>query len=197
MYIMYNTSFVKYFYVLVLLIPILVALSNENTEQIGFLFLSAALSLYITLFLFDFFKDSNREYKLLRIVIPETRFTQRDFVDIPLYIILFSILLKSFIGSIYMSITTTFLQNKYGEVKLGRKDRKRMSIFKMMFFIALFALFGITYSYCMDFQEIDFTRFSGYYKTWLILLVVLGLSLSLSSLILAEDISQLRTNITD
>ena len=194
---MYNTSFVKYFYVLVLLIPILVALSNENTEQIGFLFLSAALSLYITLFLFDFFKDSNREYKLLRIVIPETRFTQRDFVDIPLYIILFSILLKSFIGSIYMSITTTFLQNKYGEVKLGRKDRKRMSIFKMMFFIALFALFGITYSYCMDFQEIDFTRFSGYYKTWLILLVVLGLSLSLSSLILAEDISQLRTNITD
>lgn len=194
---MYNTSFVKYFYVMVLLIPILVALSNENTEQIGFLFLSAALSLYITLFLFEFFKDSNREYKLLRIVIPETRFTQRDFVDIPLYIILFSIMLKTFIGSIYMSITTTFLQNKYGEVKLGRKDRKRMSIFKIMFFIALFALFGITYSYCMDFQEIDFTRFSGYYKTWLILLVVLGLSLSLSSLVLAEDISQLRTNITD
>lgn len=194
---MYNTSFVKYFYLMVLLIPILVALANDVTEQIGFLFMSAILSLYVVFFLFELFKDSGREFKLLRIIIPETHFTQRDFVDIPLYLILFGIMFKTFVGSIYMSITTTFLQNKYGSVKLGRKDRKRVTIFKTMFMIALFSLFGLTYSYCMDFQETDFTRFSGYYKTWIVLLVFLGLSLSLSSLMIAEDISHLRTNVTD
>lgn len=194
---MYNTSFVKYFYLMVLLVPVLTALFNGITEQIGFLFLSGVVSLFVVFFLFDFFKDSAREFKLLRIVIPETRFTEKDYFDIPLYMIIFAIMTKTFIGSIYMSITTTFLEKKYGNVKLGRKDRKRMSMFKFLFFVALFALFGLTYSYCMDFQHVDFTRFSGYYKTWILLLTILGLSLSLGSLLISQDLSQLRTNTTE
>lgn len=194
---MYNTSFVKYFYLMVLLIPVLTALFNSITEQIGFLFLSGVVSLFVVFFLFDFFKDSGREFKLLRIVIPETRFTQKDYFDIPLYMIIFAIMTKTFISSIYMSITTTSLQKKYGDVKLGQKDRKRMNMFKTFFIIALFALFGLTYSYCMDFQDVDFTRFSGYYKTWILLLTILGVSLSLGSLLISEDLSQLRTNTTD
>ena len=194
---MYNTSFVKYFYLMVLLIPIITALFNDITEQIGFLFLSGVVSLFVVFFLFDFFKDSVREFKLLRIVIPETQYTLKDFVDIPLYMIIFAIMIKTFISSIYMSITTTFLKKKYGTVKLGRNNRKRMSIFKALFLIALFSLFGLTYSYCMDFQDVDFTRFSGYYKTWILLLTILGLSLSLGSLLISRDLSQLRTNATD
>lgn len=194
---MYNTSFVKYFYLMVLLVPVLTALFNGITEQIGFVFLSGVVSLFVVFFLFDFFKDSAREFKLLRIVIPETRFTEKDYFDIPLYMIIFAIMLKTFISSIYMSITTTSLEKKYGNVKLGRKDRKRMSMFKTLFFIALFALFGLTYSYCLDFQDVDFTRFSGYYKTWILLLTILGLSLSLASLVISKDLSQLRTNTTD
>lgn len=194
---MYNTSFVKYFYLMVLLIPIITALFNDITEQIGFLFLSGVVSLFVVFFLFDFFKDSVREFKLLRIVIPETQYTLKDFVDIPLYMVIFAIMIKTFISSIYMSITTTFLKKKYGTVKLGRNNRKRMSIFKALFLIALFALFGLTYSYCMDFQDVDFTRFSGYYKTWILLLTILGLSLSLGSLLISRDLSQLRTNATD
>lgn len=194
---MYNTSFVKYFYLMVLLVPVLTALFNGITEQIGFVFLSGVVSLFVVFFLFDFFKDSAREFKLLRIVIPETRFTEKDYFDIPLYMIIFAIMLKTFISSIYMSITTTSLEKKYGNVKLGRKDRKRMSMFKTLFFIALFALFGLTYSYCLDFQDVDFTRFSGYYKTWILLLTILGLSLSLASLVISKHLSQLRTNTTD
>ena len=182
---------------MVLLIPVLTALFNSITEQIGFLFLSGVVSLYVVFFLFDFFKDSGREFKLLRIIIPETRFTQKDYFDIPLYMIIFAIMTKTFISSIYMSITTTSLQKKYGDVKLGQKDRKRMNMFKTFFIIALFALFGLTYSYCMDFQDVDFTRFSGYYKTWILLLTILGVSLSLGSLLISEDLSQLRTNVTD
>lgn len=182
---------------MVLLVPVLTALFNGITEQIGFVFLSGVVSLFVVFFLFDFFKDSAREFKLLRIVIPETRFTEKDYFDIPLYMIIFAIMLKTFISSIYMSITTTSLEKKYGNVKLGRKDRKRMSMFKTLFFIALFALFGLTYSYCLDFQDVDFTRFSGYYKTWILLLTILGLSLSLASLVISKDLSQLRTNTTD
>lgn len=182
---------------MVLLVPVLTALFHGITEQIGFVFLSGVVSLFVVFFLFDFFKDSAREFKLLRIVIPETRFTEKDYFDIPLYMIIFAIMLKTFISSIYMSITTTSLEKKYGNVKLGRKDRKRMSMFKTLFFIALFALFGLTYSYCLDFQDVDFMRFSGYYKTWILLLTILGLSLSLASLVISKDLSQLRTNTTD
>jgi hypothetical protein len=167
---MYNTTFIKYFYIFILFCVVFVAIFNEVTEAVGFKFLTGIQSLFTVLFLFQLLNDNAKDIKALRIDIPETQFTRADYVNIPLYWVILPGLILQLIDSIYITLTTNFLQDKYNRVKLTRDNNWMLGIYKWLFIVATIAVTFLIYSFCNDFNTgLTSNNFSGSYKTLLLL----------------------------
>ena len=104
---MYNTIFIKYFYLLLLFCVVFIAMYNNVTEAISFKFLTGIQSLYLIIFIFQLLKDSSKDLKALRITIPKTRFTVESSLDIPLYWVLVPGLVLQLVSSVFITLTTS------------------------------------------------------------------------------------------
>jgi len=195
---MYNTLFIRYFYLLLLFCVIFMAIYNSVTESIAFKFLTAIQSLYLVMFFFQLLNDSNKDFKALRINIPKTKFSYESNIDIPLYWVILPVLVLQLVSSVFITIMSDFLKKKYNTVKLERNNRWKLERFKWMFIVTTFALIGLTYSYCSDFTgSSTFTQFSGSYKSWLLLLFFVAIIFSVSDVYISQQLSKIVLTSTD
>ena len=194
---MYNTVFIKYFYIFILFCVVFVAIYNDVTEAVGFKFLTGIQSLFSVLFLFQLLNDNAKDTKALRIDIPETQFTKADYVNIPLYWVILPGLILQLIDSVFITLTTNFLQDKYNRVKLTRDNRWLLSIYKWMFIVATIAVTFLIYSYCNDFNTgLNSGNFSGSYKTLLLLAFLLTILFPIINYVISKKLSKLQFSTT-
>jgi hypothetical protein len=194
---MYNTIFIKYFYIFILFCVVFVAIYNDVTEAVGFKFLTGIQSLFSVIFLFQLLNDNAKDIKALRIDIPETQFTRSDYVNIPLYWVILPGLILQLIDSVFITLTTNFLQDKYNTVKLTRDNRWLLSIYKWMFIVATIAVTFLIYSYCNDFNTgLNSSNFSGSYKTVLLLAFLLTILLPIINYVISKKLSKLQFSTT-
>ena len=194
---MYNTVFIKYFYIFILFCVVFVAIYNDVTEAVGFKFLTGIQSLFSVLFLFQLLNDNAKDTKALRIDIPETQFTRSDYVNIPLYWVILPGLILQLIDSVFITLTTNFLQDKYNTVKLTRDNRWLLSIYKWMFIVATIAVTFLIYSYCNDFNTgLNSSNFSGSYKTLLLLAFLLTILFPIINYVISKKLSKLQFSTT-
>ncbi len=194
---MYNTVFIKYFYIFILFCVVFVAIYNDVTEAVGFKFLTGIQSLFSVLFLFQLLNDNAKDTKALRIDIPETQFTRADYVNIPLYWVILPGLILQLIDSVFITLTTNFLQDKYNTVKLTRDNRWLLSIYKWMFIVATIAVTFLIYSYCNDFNTgLNSSNFSGSYKTLLLLAFLLTILFPIINYVISKKLSKLQFSTT-
>ena len=68
---MYNMSFMKYFFLLIIYCVLFITMYNNVTDTISFGFITGIQSLYLVLFIFQLFKDSNVSSRALTIEFPK------------------------------------------------------------------------------------------------------------------------------
>ena len=117
---MYNTSFMKYFFLLIIFCILFITMYSKVTGPISFGFMTGLQTLYLVFFIFQLFNDNNVTSRALNIKIPKTRFSVEDDINIPLFWVILPGLIMQLISSIYVTVMTTTLQKKYGTVKLSR-----------------------------------------------------------------------------
>ena len=72
-YRMYNTTFIKYFYLLLLFCVLFITIYNDVTQEIGFKFLNGVQAIYFVVFMFQLLNDKARSIKAIRIDIPKSK----------------------------------------------------------------------------------------------------------------------------
>ena len=174
---MYNTLFMKYFYLLIFFCVLFIAMYNDVTEAIALKFIVGVQSLYLVMFIFQLINDKSRGNKTLDILIPRSKFAFEKIIKIPLYWIILPGLILQLTSSVFITIMANYLNQKYGTIKLPRNSKWNLNMYKWMFITATFALFVLIYSYCNDFFNTTSLNFSGAYKSFLLLLVFISLLL--------------------
>ena len=162
---MYNTSFIKYFYLLIVFSILFVTMYNNVSDTTSFGFITGIQALYLVIFIFQLFQDNNITSRALIMDFPKTKFSADEKIYIPLVWVILPGLVMQLISSINISILSSRLQEKYGKIKLPRNQQWNLNNYKWMFIIATFTLMFLTYSYCVDFGTN--TPMSGGYKTFL------------------------------
>ena len=195
---MYNTLFIKYFYLFLLFCVVFGAMYNSVTEAVGFKFLTGIQSLYLVIFVFQLLNDGSKDMKSLRITIPKTKYTYESSLDIPLYWVIVPSLIIQLVSSVFVTLTSDYLQKKYNMVKLSRNNRYKLNMFKWMFIVTTISLMGLTYCYCNDFVGTNiFSQFSGSYKSWLLLLFFSTIIFSISNYVISQKLSKIMVSSTD
>ena len=147
--------------------------------------------------MFQLLNDNAKDIKALRIDIPETQFTRADYVNIPLYWVILPGLILQLIDSVFITLTTNFLQDKYNRVKLTRDNRWLLNMYKWIFIVATIAVTFLIYSYCNDFNTgLNSSNFSGSYKTVLLLAFLLTILLPIINYVLSKKLSKLQFSTT-
>ena len=137
---MYNTEFIRYFYILLFFCVVFVAMYNSVTEAIAFKFLTGVQVLFGLIFFFQMLNDSGVNNKGLRIDIPKTMYTSASSMTIPYYLVLLPALIIQLISSVFVTLTTDYLQRRYNHVKLIRNDRWSLEMYKWMFIVSTLSL---------------------------------------------------------
>lgn len=195
---MYNTTFIKYFYIFILFCIVFFAMYNHVTEAVGLKFLTGVQSLFLVIFLFQLLNDSAKHLKSLRIDIPETPFSGSDHINIPLYLVILPSLIVQLISSVFTIITTDYLQKKYNMVKLTRNDRFKLNMYKWMTIAATISVTFLIYSYCNDFNTgLNSTNFAGSYKTALLIGFLSSILFPTINLFLSKQLSKLQFSTTE
>lgn len=192
---MYNTSFMKYFYLLILFCVFFITMYSQVTEPISFGFMTGLQTLYLVFFIFQLFKDSNVSSRALIIKIPKTRFSVEDDMYIPLFLVILPGLVMQLISSIYITILTTTLEKKYGTVKLARNNQWNYNMFKWMFIVATFSLMILTYSYCNDFSS--GIPLSGSYRSFILIIFLSSIIFPIINIFNSRKLSKIIFSITD
>ncbi len=182
---------IKYFYILLMFMVAFISI--YNTEAIGFGLLLAVQTLFTIVLIIDIFKDLSRSNKSLII-----EFTNNN-VSIPLYWFLLPGIILQFAASLMTMMYSNYLQKKYNRVKLNRDLRWDMDRYKWMFIVVTLALLGLTYSYASDFNNNNesFTRFSGSYKSLLIVFVVISAVFPIINVTNASKLSKIMVTSTE
>lgn len=183
---MLNTTFMKYFFVLIILSVLFSGLSSPVTEPISFRFITGIQTLYVVMFLFQLIYDSNIGLRAFTITIPKTRYTSEDTFHFPLVWIILPGLILQLISSVFMTILSNYMHKNYGQIKLAYNDRWKLMMYKWMFVVATFSLMMLTYSYCVDFTPI--TPLSGMYKTWLLFMTILSIFFPIFNVFISEKL---------
>ena len=191
---MYNTEFIRYFYILIFFCVVFVAMYNSVTEAIAFKFLSGVQALFGLIFFFQMLNDSGVNNKGLRIDIPKTMYTSASSMMIPYYLVLLPALVIQLISSVFVTLTTDYLQRKYNHVKLIKNDRWSLEMYKWMFIVSTLSLIFLIYSYCNDFN--DGMSLNGSYKTLLMAMFVLSIVFPIINLIISKKLSKLQFKTT-
>ena len=191
---MYNTEFVRYFYILLFFCVVFVAMYNSVTEAIAFKFLTGVQVLFGLIFFFQMLNDSGVNNKGLRIDIPKTMYTSASSMMIPYYLVLLPALVIQLISSVFVTLTTDYLQRKYNHVKLIKNDRWSLEMYKWMFIVSTLSLIFLIYSYCNDFN--DGMSLNGSYKTILMIAFLLSIVFPIINLIISKKLSKLQFNTT-
>lgn len=195
---MYNTTFIKYFYLFILFCVMFMAIYNDVTETIGFKFITGIQALLVSIFTFQLLNDGTKHLKALKIDIPETPFTRGDSINIPLFWVIVPSIVIQLISSVYITITTDVVQKKYNRLKLNRDDRYRLNMYKWMFILATIAVFFLIYSYCNDFiNGASSTSFAGSYKTILLITFMTSIVLPSINLFISRRFSKLQFSMTE
>ena len=192
---MYNTEFIRYFYILIFFCVVFVAMYNSVTEAIAFKFLSGVQALFGLIFFFQMLNDSGVNNKGLRIDIPKTVYTPASSMMIPYYLVLLPALIIQLISSVFVTLTTDYLQRRYNHVKLIRNDRWSLEMYKWMFIVSTLSLIFLIYSYCNDFN--DGASLNGSYKTILMIAFLLSIVFPIINLIISKKLSKLQFNTTE
>lgn len=191
---MYNTEFVRYFYILLFFCVVFVAMYNSVTEAVAFKFLTGVQVLFGLIFFFQMLNDSGVNNKGLRIDIPKTMYTSASSMMIPYYLVLLPALVIQLISSVFVTLTTDYLQRKYNHVKLIKNDRWSLEMYKWMFIVSTLSLIFLIYSYCNDFN--DGMSLNGSYKTILMIAFLLSIVFPIINLIISKKLSKLQFNTT-
>lgn len=191
---MYNTEFIRYFYILLFFCVVFVAMYNSVTEAIAFKFLTGVQVLFGLIFFFQMLNDSGVNNKGLRIDIPKTMYTSASSMMIPYYWVLLPALVIQLISSVFVTLTTDYLQRKYNHVKLIKNDRWSLEMYKWMFIVSTLSLIFLIYSYCNDFN--DGMSLNGSYKTLLMAMFVLSIVFPIINLIISKKLSKLQFKTT-
>lgn len=195
---MYNTTFIKYFYLLILFCVMFMAIYNDVTETTGFKFITGIQALLVSIFIFQLLNDGTKHLKALRIDVPETPFTRGDSLNIPLFWVIVPSIVMQLISSVYVTITTDVVQKKYNRLKLNRDDRYRLNMYKWMFIVATVAVFFLIYSYCNDFLNgANSSSFAGSYKTILLITFMTSIILPSVNLFISRRFSKLQFSMTE
>ena len=192
---MYNTSFIKYFFLLIIFCVLFITIYSQVTEPISFGFMTGIQTLYLVFFIFQLFNDNNVTNRALNIKIPKTRFSVEDDINIPLFWVILPGLVMQLISSIYVTIMTTTLQKKYGTVKLSRNNQWNYNMFKWMFIVATLALMVLTYSYCNDFNS--GIPLSGSYRSFILIVFLSSIVFPIINIINSRKLSKIIFSITD
>ena len=192
---MYNTEFIRYFYILLFFCVVFVAMYNSVTEAIAFKFLTGVQVLFGLIFFFQMLNDSGVNNKGLRIDIPKTMYTSASSMMIPYYWVLLPALVIQLISSVFVTLTTDYLQRKYNHVKLIKNDRWSLEMYKWMFIVSTLSLIFLIYSYCNDFN--DGMSLNGSYKTILMIAFLLSIVFPIINLIISKKLSKLQFNTTE
>ena len=192
---MYNTSFMKYFFLLIIFCVIFITMYNSVTETTSFGFIAGIQTLYLVIFLFQLFKDNNITSRALTMKFPKTRFSVEDNIYIPLFWVILPGLIMQLISSIYVTLLSSTLQKKYGKVKLTRDNRSNLNMFKWMFIVATFSLMILTYSYCNDFNGGE--GLSGSYNTFILIVFLSSIIFPIINIINSHKLSKIIFSITD
>lgn len=192
---MYNTSFMKYFFLLVIFCVLFIGIYNSVSNVISFGFITALQALYVIMFCFQLLYDSNINLRALTINIPKTKYTPEDNILIPLYFVILPGIILQLISSVFITILTTTLHNKYGSVKLDRNNRWYLNTYKWMFILATFVLFYLTYSYCVDFD--GGAKLSKVYTTFLLMVFLLSIILPILNIVNANKLVKIIFAITN
>ena len=192
---MYNTSFIKYFFLLIIFCVLFITIYSQVTEPISFGFMTGIQTLYLVFFIFQLFNDNNVTNRALNIKIPKTRFSVEDDINIPLFWVILPGLVMQLISSIYVTIMTTTLQKKYGTVKLSRNNQWNYNMFKWMFIVATLALMILTYSYCNDFNS--GIPLSGSYRSFILIVFLSSIVFPIINIINSRKLSKIIFSITD
>ena len=191
---MYNTEFIRYFYILLFFCVVFVAMYNSVTEAIAFKFLTGVQVLFGLIFFFQMLNDSGVNNKGLRIDIPKTMYTSASSMMIPYYLVLLPALVIQLISSVFVTLTTDYLQRKYNHVKLIKNDRWSLEMYKWMFIVSTLSLIFLIYSYCNDFN--DGMSLNGSYKTILMIAFLLSIVFPIINLIISKKLSKLQFKTT-
>jgi len=191
---MYNTEFVRYFYILLFFCVVFVAMYNSVTEAVAFKFLTGVQVLFGLIFFFQMLNDSGVNNKGLRIDIPKTMYTSASSMMIPYYLVLLPALVIQLISSVFVTLTTDYLQRKYNHVKLIKNDRWSLEMYKWMFIVSTLSLIFLIYSYCNDFN--DGMSLNGSYKTLMMAMFVLSIVFPIINLIISKKLSKLQFKTT-
>lgn len=191
---MYNTEFIRYFYILLFFCVVFVAMYNSVTEAIAFKFLTGVQVLFGLIFFFQLLNDSGVNNKGLRIDIPKTSYTPASSMMIPYYLVLLPALIIQLISSVFVTLTTDYLQRKYNHVKLIKNDRWSLEMYKWMFIVSTLSLIFLIYSYCNDFN--DGESLKGSYKTLLMAMFLLSIVFPVINLVISKKLSKLQFKTT-
>jgi len=193
-----GAGFIKYFYVFILFIVTFIASRNSVTEATAYGFMSGVQGLLAIIFTFELMRDSARGYKALKIHTPKTYYTDESTIRLPLYWVLFPAIVTQFIASILTAIYTSFLQKKYGYVKLERANQSAFNWYKWGLVIVTIAIAGLLYSYTSDFNGgMDVSQFSSTYTSWLLILVFSTVVFSILNMKHANQISKIMESTTE
>ena len=192
---MYNTSFMKYFFLLIIFCILFITMYSKVTGPISFGFMTGLQTLYLVFFIFQLFNDNNVTSRALNIKIPKTRFSVEDDINIPLFWVILPGLVMQLISSIYVTVMTTTLQKKYGTVKLTRDNQWNYNMFKWMFIVATLSLMILTYSYCNDFNS--GVPLSGSYRSFILIIFLSSIIFPIINIINSHKLSKVIFSITD
>jgi len=171
---------------------------NDVTEAVGFKFATGIQSLYAVIFLFQLLNDNAKHIKALRIDIPETIFSRSDHINIPLFWVILPALIIQLLSSVFVTITTDYLQKKYNTVKLTRNDRYKLDMYKWMFILATVTVTFLIYSYCSDFNSgQNSSDFAGAYKTVLLIALLSSIAFPIINLVISKKLSKLQFTTTE
>jgi len=191
-------GFTKYFYIGLMFIVAFIAMYNYITSAIGFGLVFAVQALYTLVFLFDVLKDYARGFKALTLTFPKNPLVENNSVSIPLYWVLCPGVILQFAASLFTVLSTDFLQKKYNSIRLSRNATWNLDLYKWMFILATIALMVLTYSYMCDFTDtISSVKFSGSYKSLLIIAFFISMILPVINVINAHSLSKILVTTTD
>jgi len=173
---------------------VFVAMYNSVTEAVAFKFLTGIQALFGLIFFFQMLNDSGVNDKGLRIEIPKTVYTESSSMMIPYYLVLLPALVIQLISSVFVTLTTDYLQRKYNRVKLIRNDRWSLEMYKWMFIVATLSLIFLIYSYCNDFN--DGAILKGSYKTLIMITFLLSILFPILNLVISKRLSKLQFKTT-
>ena len=114
---MYNTSFIKYFYLLIVFSILFVTMYNNVTDTTSLTFITGIQALYLVIFIFQLFQDNNITSRALIMEFPKTKFSADEKIYIPLVWVILPGLVMQLMSSVNISILSSRLQEKYGKSK--------------------------------------------------------------------------------